>query len=120
LTRVTMTGCELKTNGAHAVNVSGGQMITVTGCNISRTQSDHSAVPVSIKGGSGVTLSGNTICANGTAAIEITPSFKGAASITGNTIITSSSSPDFVISGKASGDRIVIANNAILTGYKYE
>jgi|GEM_PF-2602022 len=120
LTRVTMTGCELKTNGAHAVNVSGGQMITVTGCNISRTQSDHSAVPVSIKGGSGVTLSGNTICANGTAAIEITPSFKGAASITGNTIITSSSSPDFVISGKASGDRIVIESNAILTNYKYE
>jgi hypothetical protein len=119
MTRVTMTGCELKTNGASAVNVSGGQMITVTGCNISRTQSDHSAVPVSIKGGSGVTLSGNTICANGTAAIEITSSFKGAASVTGNTIITSQSSAANAISGKAS-DRIVIANNAVLTDYKYE
>ncbi len=119
MTRVTMTGCELKTNGASAVNVSGGQMITVTGCNISRTQSDHSAVPVSIKGGSGVTLSGNTICANGTAAIEITSSFKGAASVTGNTIITSQSSAANAISGKAS-DRIVIANNPILTDYKYE
>jgi hypothetical protein len=116
MTRVTMTGCELKTNGASAVNVSGGQMITVTGCNISRTQSDHSAVPVSIKGGSGVTLSGNTICANGTAAIEITSSFKGAASVTGNTIITSQSSAANAISGKAS-DRIVIANNAVLTDY---
>ena len=118
-TRVTMTGCELKTNGAHAVNVSGGQMITVTGCNISRTQSGHSAVPVSIKGGSGVTLSGNTICANGTAAIEITTSFKGAASVTGNTIITSQSSASSAISGKTS-ERVVIESNAVLTNYKYE
>lgn len=119
MTRVTMTGCELKTNGASAVNVSGGQMITVTGCNISRTQSDQKAIAVTIKGGSGVNLSGNTICANGKAAIEITISFKGAASVTGNTIITSQSSAENAISGKAS-DLIVIANNAVLTDYKYE
>jgi hypothetical protein len=94
-------------------------MITVTGCNISRTQSDQKAIAVTIKGGSGVNLSGNTICANGKAAIEITTSFKGAASVTGNTIITSQSSAENAISGKAS-DRIVIANNAVLTDYKYE
>jgi hypothetical protein len=119
MTCVTLTRCELKTNGASAVNVSGGQMITVTGCNISRIQSGHKATPVSIKGGSGVNLSGNTICANGTAAVEITSSFKGAASVTSNTIITSQSSAANAISGKAS-DRIVIANNAVLTDYKYE
>ena len=119
LTRVTMSGCEFKTNGASTVNIAGGQMITVTGCNISRTQSDHKAIPVSIKGGSGVTLSGNTICANGTAAIEITSAFNGAATVTGNTIITSQSSASSVISGKTS-ERVVIESNAVLTNYKYE
>ncbi len=120
LTRITMTGCELKTNGDTAtVNVAGGQMVTVTGCNISRTQSDHKGVPVKISGGTGVNVSGNTICANGTAAVEITSSFKGAATVTGNTIITSQSSAASAISGKAS-ERIVIANNAVLTDYKYE
>jgi hypothetical protein len=119
LTRVTMTGCELKTNGASTVNIAGGQMITVTGCNISRTQSDHKAVPVTIKGGAGVTLSGNTICANGTAAVDILSIFKGAASVTGNTIITSLSSASSAISGKTS-DRVVIESNAVVTNYKYQ
>ena len=119
LTRVTMSGCELKTNGASTVNIAGGQMITVTGCNISRTQSDHKTIPVSIKGGSGVTLSGNTICANGTAAIDIAHGFKGAATVTGNTIITSQSSASSAISGKTS-ERVVIESNAVLTNYKYE
>ena len=120
LTRVTMTGCELKTNGASTVNIAGGQMVTVTGCNISRTQSDHKAVPVTIKGGAGVTLSGNTICANGTASIEIASIFQGAASVTGNTVITSQSSADSVLSNNTKKGVILYENNAVLTGYKYE
>ena len=120
LTRVTMTGCELKTNGASTVNIAGGQMVTVTGCNISRTQSDHKAVPVTIKGGAGVTLSGNTICANGTAGIEIASIFQGAASVTGNTVITSQSSADGVLSNNTKKGVVLYENNAVLTGYKYE
>lgn len=120
LTRVTMSGCELKTNGASTVNIAGGQMVTVTGCNISRTQSDHKAIPVSIKGGSGVTLSGNTICANGTAGIDIASNFKGAATITGNTLITSATSTTGVIVNAASGNNVVIESNAILTNYEFD
>ena len=120
LTRITMTGCELKTNGdAGTVNIAGGQMVTVTGCNISRTQSDHKGIPVKISGGSGVTLSGNTICANGTAGINIASTFNGAATVTGNTIITSQSSAAGAITGKTS-ERVVIEGNAVLTDYQYE
>ena len=120
-TRVTMSGCELKTNGdAGTVTIAGGQMVTVTGCNISRTQADHSGVPVKIMGGTGVSVSGNTICANGAAGISVASNFKGAAAVTGNTIITSSSTAAGAISGKAVEGRIVIEGNAVVTNYKYE
>jgi hypothetical protein len=120
LTRITMTGCELKTNGASTVNVAGGQMVTVTGCNISRTQSDHKAIPVTIKGGTGVTLSGNTICANGTAAVEIASTFKGAATVTGNTVITSQNSADGALSNKSQKGVVIFDSNAVLTSYKHK
>ena len=120
-TRVTMSGCELKTNGSTStVTIAGGQMVTVTGCNISRTQSGHNGIPVKITAGTGVTISGNTICANGTAGIDIASGFKGAAAVTGNTIITSSATAVGAISGKAVEGRVVIEGNAVITNYKYE
>jgi hypothetical protein len=120
-TRVTLSGCELKTNGdTSTVAIGGGQMVTVTGCNISRTQADHKGIPVKIAGGTGVTLSGNTICANGTAGIDITSGFKGAATVTGNTVITSSSTASGAISGKAVEGRVVIESNAVITNYQFD
>ncbi len=120
-TRVTMSGCELKTNGASTVEINGGKMVTVTGCNISRFMDGFAAVPVAINGGTGVTLSGNTICCASTAGVEVSEKFKGATVISGNTILSSLASASGVIVNRASSNKnVVIGDNAILTNYKHE
>lgn len=82
---VTVSGCEFKSNGERTVNIQGGNMVTVTGCNISRTFDSGSAVPaVSVSGGDMVNITGNTIDSRNNG-IEIT-SENNIVAVTGNVI----------------------------------
>jgi hypothetical protein len=58
---ISMTGCEMKSNGEPAVCISGGTMVTVSGCNIERTFNGGDVPAVRVSGGKMVNITGNTI-----------------------------------------------------------
>ncbi len=114
-TLVTFTGCEIKTNGASPIDISGGQMITVSGCNLVRVMEGHSAPPINIMGGQAITITGNTIAAAGTA-VSVSSTFRGAANITANTILTTAQTDANVISAGGNKANVNTTGNVILTG----
>jgi hypothetical protein len=119
-TAITVTGSEFRFNGGNPIRVSGGRMATVTGCNIYRYASGHSAAPVKITGGSGVTIVGNTFTTTGSG-VEIDSSFKGAANVTGNTILTGAAKASDAIKNSAPKSAVVnTEGNVVLVGQKFE
>jgi hypothetical protein len=118
-TLVTLSGCEIVSNGASPIDISGGMMTTVTGCNITRIAEGHSADPININGGLGVTVVGNTICTQANAA-TIGSAFKGGANITGNTIVTSAKAQSDVFRINAKNATINTANNVVLYEHSYK
>jgi len=119
-TAITVTGSEFRFNGGNPVRVGGGRMTTVTGCNIYRYASGHSAAPVKITGGSGVTIVGNTFTTTGSG-VEIDSSFRGAANVTGNTILTGAAKASDAIKNSAPKSAMVnTEGNVILVGQKFE
>ena len=118
-TLVTLSGCEIVANGASPIDISGGMMTTVTGCNITRIVEGHSADPINITGGLGVTIVGNTICTQSNAA-TIGSAFKGGANITGNTIVTSAKAQSDVFNIAAKKATVNTANNVVLYEHSYK
>ena len=111
-TLVTFNGGEILTNGASPIDVHGGRMTTVTGCNIVRIAKDHSAIPVNIGGGAGVTIVGNTITTRD-CAVALSSGFKGAANITGNTILTGATDTKSVVKNQAKSATVNTDGNVI-------
>lgn len=119
-TLVTFTGCEIKTNGASSIDIAGGMMTTVSGCNLVRVMEGHSAPPINIMGGTGVTVTGNSI-ATAETAVNISSSFKGAANISSNTILSAAKSESAVIKNSAPKSAVVnTEGNVVLVGQKFE
>jgi len=115
-TRVTMAGAEFRYLNGTPIHISGGQMITVTGCNALRLDKGRGSSTTIIEGGLGVTLVGNTFATNGPA-VRVSRTFMGAANITGNTVLLSSTdeSEAFIITTEF--DPILhIADNIVLLG----
>ncbi|MHB1150781.1 MAG: right-handed parallel beta-helix repeat-containing protein [Eubacteriales bacterium] len=112
---VTASGCEFKSNGERTVNIQGGNMITVTGCNINRTFDSGGDIPaVSISGGDMVNISCNTIDSRSDG-IEIT-SKNNTAAITGNVIRCGGKA----VSDMSENSVVKNESNAVSEGYKYE
>lgn len=118
-TLVTFTGCEIKTNGASPIDIAGGWMVTVSGCNLVRVMEGHSSIPINITGGQAVTITGNSIATQGTA-VNISSTFQGAANVTGNTVLTSATTEKNVITVSGSKSVVNTTGNVILTGQKFE
>ena len=113
------TGRLVVTNGASPIDIHGGRMTTVTGCNIVRIAEGHSAIPVNIGGGQGVTIVGNTI-ATRSGAVTLASGFKGAANITGNTILTASTTDKMVINNLAKNAAVNTEGNVISLNQKFD
>ena len=118
-TLVTFNGCEIITNGASPIDINGGRMTTVTGCNIVRIASGHGSIPVSINGGSAVTIVGNSISTLHTA-VQIASTFKGAANVTGNTILSGAQRESIAISNSASKATVNTDGNVVLLNQTFE
>ena len=118
-TLVTFSGCEIKTNGASPIDIAGGWMTTVSGCNLIRVMDGHTAPPVNITGGTAVTITGNTIATADTA-INITSNFKGAANVTGNTLLSEATTESTVIRNYATKAKVNTEGNVILINQSFE
>ncbi len=118
-TSVTITGAEFRFNGGNPISINGGRMITVTGCNVYRTASGHTSSPVKITGGQGVTIVGNTFSTL-EGGVEITSAFKGAANVTGNTILSAAASDKNIIKVTGSQSVVNTDGNVILIGQKFD
>ena len=94
-------------------------MTTVSGCNLIRVMEGHSAPPVNITGGTAVTITGNTIATADTA-INITSNFKGAANVTGNTLLSEATTANSVIRNYASKATVNTEGNVILINQSFE
>ncbi len=105
-TAVTVTGAEFRFNGGNPIRINGGGMTTVTGCNVIRTMNGHAAAPIAIGGGRGVTVIGNTLSTLGSA-IEIARSFKGAATVTANTILSGAAKKSAIITDDSHSAAVV-------------
>lgn len=87
--QITLSGCEIKSNGAETVVINGGSMITLSGSNITRTMSGYANACLSIGSCSAaVTVTGNTLACAGVN-VTVSPAFSGAATIVGNTVVSS-------------------------------
>ncbi|MCL2158702.1 MAG: hypothetical protein FWH48_04765 [Oscillospiraceae bacterium] len=102
---VTVSGCELKSNGERTVNIGGNANITVSGCTIIRMMEGHTSPAVSISGGGTANISGNTILAL-TNAVEIAGN-GGMFNLTGNNIICGGKA----ITDKSRNSTVKIDNN---------
>jgi len=104
--RVRVTGAELKSNGAPAVVIRGGDHTVITGCSILRTMDSFDAPAVAFEGGrlvlgdnhieafgpgvrvgpgaAGGVIRGNLIDAHGSEAVECDPAVAGKVMVEGN------------------------------------
>lgn len=118
-TMLTFTGCEIKTNGASTITISGGQMVAINGCNLVRIMSGYSHAPINISGGTGVTISGNTIATLDTA-VNIESGFKGGVAISGNVVLSAARSDSNAIKNAAKNATVTSTGNVILTGQEFD
>lgn len=119
-TSITVTGAEFRFNGGNPIRVGGGRMTTVTGCNIYRYADGHTAAPVKIVGGSGVTIVGNTLTTTASG-VELDISFRGAANVTGNTILTGAAKASDAIKNSASKSAVVnTEGNVVLVNQSFK
>ncbi len=119
-TSVSVAGAEFYFNGGNTINICGGHMVTVTGCNLYRIADDFTTSTIKISGGQGVTISGNTLSTNNLG-IQLTRAFKGAANITANTILSAVEDEAAVIENMANSRAIInTAGNLILLGQTFE
>lgn len=107
--RLRVTGSELKSNGAPAVRVLGGDQVVVSGCSVLRGMPEHPGPAVSLEGGR-TTLGTNHIEAFGPA-IEIGRK-AGSALIQGNTL--SSHGKPAIVDQRTSASKVLLEQNLVV------
>ncbi len=111
---ITVTGCEMKSNGERTLNIEGGRMVTVSGCNILRDFEGGAFPAVEISGGANVTFTGNTIVCR-TAAVNVKAPAKSNVVVTGNVI---QSGAEALTDGNNKSN-LVFGDNAIEENHKF-
>lgn len=111
---VTVTGCEMKSNGERTLNIEGGKMVTVSGCNIIRDFDAGTFPAVEVSGGTNVTITGNTVICRAPA-FSIKAPAKSNITVTGNTV----QCKDGALSDANNKGNLVFENNAIEDDHKF-
>ena len=104
--RVRVSGCELKSNGAPAVQVEAADHVVVTGCSLLRPMEEFTSPTVLLTGGN--TVLGSNHIQSATTAIQIGPGVKSAV-IQGNSI--SACAKPAIVDARTSGARVLLEGN---------
>ncbi|MGQ9454596.1 MAG: glycosyl hydrolase family 28-related protein [Armatimonadota bacterium] len=74
--QVRISGVELAANGAPAISIEGGDLVTVSSCQIRRLQEGSDAPAVRITAGKASVITGCVIASSSTKALEVIPGLK--------------------------------------------
>ena len=104
--RVRVSGCELKSNGAPAVQVEAADQVVVTGCSLLRSMPEYTSPTVLLTGGN--TVLGSNHIQSASTAIRIAPGVKSAL-IQGNSM--SARTKPAVVDERSSVSKVLIDGN---------